>query len=82
MNFVLNLKKTQAHVTFYTRKHKAEGLAGEGAETVEPILQSFGGYSTDNLSNFYYPYIIVLLMIFRDEVSRGATKGVRTIGHL
>lgn len=42
---------------------------GEGAETVEPILDSFGGYSTDNLSNFYYPYIIVLLMVFRDEVS-------------
>lgn len=51
------------------RKRELEGLIGEGAETVEPILDSFGGYSTDNLSNFYYPYIIVLLMIFRDEVS-------------
>ena len=37
---------------------------------MEPILDSFGGYSTDNLSNFYYPYIIVLLMIFRDEVRK------------
>lgn len=36
---------------------------------MEPILDSFGGYSTDNLSNFYFPYIIVLLMLFRDEVS-------------
>jgi len=51
------------------RKRELEGLVGEGAETVEPILDSFGGYSTDNLSNFYYPYIIVLLMVFRDEVS-------------
>lgn len=51
------------------RKRELEGFEGEGAETVEPILDSFGGYSTDNLSNFYYPYIIVLLMIFRDEVS-------------
>lgn len=52
----------------YSRERELEGLRGEGAETVEPILDSFGGYSTDNLSNFYYPYIIVLLMIFRDEV--------------
>ena len=54
---------------YLNRKRELEGLIGEGAETVEPILDSFGGYSTDNLSNFYYPYIIVLLMIFRDEVS-------------
>lgn len=46
------------------RKHEVD----DGAETVEPILDSFGGYSTDNLSNFYYPYILFLLMIFRDEV--------------
>lgn len=50
------------------RKNELEGIVGEGAETVEPILDSFGGYSTDNLSNFYFPYIIVLLMIFRNEV--------------
>jgi len=46
------------------KKHEVD----EGAETVEPILDSFGGYSKDNLSNFYYPYILFLLMIFRDEV--------------
>lgn len=46
------------------RKHEVD----EGAETVEPILDSFGGYSKENLSNFYYPYILFLLMIFRDEV--------------
>lgn len=60
-----------AHIrpsTSCSRERQLEGLRGEGAETVEPILDSFGGYSTDNLSNFYYPYIIVLLMIFRDEV--------------
>lgn len=42
---------------------------------MEPILDSFGGYSTDNLSNFYYPYIIVLLMVFRDEVGCAGTDG-------
>lgn len=57
-------------IEYFNRKRELEGLIGEGAETVEPILDSFGGYSTDNLSNFYYPYIIVLLMVFRDEVSR------------
>lgn len=55
-------------ISFFFRTREVEGLVGEGAETVEPILDSFGGYSTDNLSNFYYPYIIVLLMVFRDEV--------------
>lgn len=52
------------------RPNEGDGLAGEGAETVEPILDSFGGYSTDNLSNFYFPYIIILLMIFREQVGR------------
>lgn len=51
------------------RESGQEDLVGEGAETVEPILNSFGGYSTDNLSNFYFPYIIVLLMIFREQAS-------------
>lgn len=60
-----------AHRSSYSvanRQNEPADLVGEGAETVEPILDSFGGYSTDNLSNFYFPYIIVLLMIFRDEV--------------
>lgn len=49
-------------------RKELDSPVGEGAETVEPILDSFGGYSTDNLSNFYFPYVIVLLMVFRDEV--------------
>ncbi|CAM9709889.1 unnamed protein product [Ectocarpus sp. 12 AP-2014] len=61
----------------YSKKRELEGLIGEGAETVEPILDSFGGYSTDNLSNFYYPYIIVLLMIFRDEVGLPSLYGIQ-----
>lgn len=66
----VNCPQTSYNNCSLCRKRELEGLIGEGAETVEPILDSFGGYSTDNLSNFYYPYIIVLLMIFRDEVSR------------
>lgn len=65
----LTAKTTVLPIGHFHRKRELEGLIGEGAETVEPILESFGGYSTDNLSNFYYPYIIVLLMVFRDEVS-------------
>lgn len=63
------MRTTLLPIGYFHRRRELEGLIGEGAETVEPILDSFGGYSTDNLSNFYYPYIIVLLMVFRDEVS-------------
>lgn len=58
-----------------------EDLVGEGAETVEPILNSFGGYSTDNLSNFYFPYIIVLLMIFREQASVACVDRVDRVIH-
>ncbi|CAN0182855.1 unnamed protein product, partial [Discosporangium mesarthrocarpum] len=52
-------------------------IVGEGGETVEPILNSFGGYSTDNLSTFYFPYIISLLMVFRDEVGLPSLYGIK-----
>ncbi len=35
--------------------------------TVEPILDSFGSYSADTLSLFYFPYTILLLWLFRDQ---------------
>ncbi|CAM9243358.1 unnamed protein product, partial [Choristocarpus tenellus] len=69
--------KQDKYVDTNMLKKPDEDIAGEGGETVEPILDSFGGYSTDNLSTFYFPYIILLLMAFRDEVGLPSLYGIK-----
>jgi hypothetical protein len=39
----------------------------ENEETLEPLLVSFASYSCDTLSLLYFPFIMVVIMIFRDE---------------
>ena len=39
----------------------------EKGESVEPIIDSYGSYCLDTLSLLYVPYVIILLMIFRDD---------------
>jgi hypothetical protein len=56
---------------------KAEGkekarevdIAVEGGETVEPILDAFAGYACDTVALFYTPFLIGMLMVFRDELA-------------
>ncbi len=45
--------------------------------TVEPILDSFGSYSADTLSLFYFPYTILLLWLFRDETGLAELYGIK-----
>lgn len=42
-------------------------VTAENSDTVEPILDSYGSYCCDTLSLFYTPYIIFILLVFRDE---------------
>ena len=59
-------------------KKATEGDApGEGAETVEPILQLFGSYSTDTLRLFYFPYCLALFMVFRDALGIPALYSIK-----
>ncbi|CAM9095227.1 unnamed protein product [Chrysoparadoxa australica] len=58
-------------------KAEEEEAGGEGGETVEPILDSFGSYSTDTLSLFYFPYCIFLLMWFRYETGLPELYGIK-----
>ncbi|CAM9251995.1 unnamed protein product, partial [Phaeothamnion confervicola] len=60
----------------------AGGIAGgsggtEGGETVEPILVAFGTYSTETLSLFLSPGVIVLFMVFRTEMALPALYGIK-----
>ncbi len=47
------------------------------SNTVEPILDSFGSYSADTLSLFYFPYTILLLWLFRDETGLAEVYGIK-----
>ncbi|CAM9981241.1 unnamed protein product [Heterosigma akashiwo] len=49
------------------KKRDLEGIVEEGAETVEPILDCFGGYSTGTMTLFYTPFIIAVLYVFASE---------------
>jgi hypothetical protein len=40
----------------------------ENEETLEPLLSSYTSYSCDMLSLLYFPFIMIVIMIFRDEV--------------
>ena len=40
----------------------------EGEETVEPILSALGDYTSDLVALFFYPFLVGLLIVFRDDV--------------
>jgi hypothetical protein len=44
-----------------------QSLEEENNETIEPLLGSFANYSCDTLSLLYYPFIMVVIMVFRNE---------------
>lgn len=49
----------------------------EGGATVEPIIESYGSYCCDTASLLYTPYIILLLMILRDETEIPTIYGIK-----
>ena len=58
-------------------KRELEGLVAEGGETVEPILDSFGSYSCDCVSLLYSPFVILFLMLYREETGLGEAYGIK-----
>ena len=59
------------------------GAASQGTstvgntQTVEPIIDSYCSYCCDTLSLLYAPYIILLLIMFRDETEMAAIYGIK-----
>jgi len=49
----------------------------EKSETVEPILDSYGSYCCDTMSLLYTPYVIILLMAFRNEIGISSIYGIK-----
>ncbi|KAL4160128.1 hypothetical protein PRNP1_000699 [Phytophthora ramorum] len=49
-------------------KVEAGGESGEGAETVEPIIEFYADCSMERLALFYQPILILIMMFFREEV--------------
>jgi len=59
------------------RDKEIAGMIGDGAETVEPILDSFGSYCCDTMSLLYTPVNIILLMMFRNETGIPEIYGIK-----
>merc|ERR1719506_2176100 len=49
-------------------KRDLEGAVAEGGETVEPILDAFGAYSTRAMFTVYNVFVLLILIGFREEV--------------
>jgi len=48
-------------------KDKDRAIEVEGQETVEPILEAFGGYANETLALLYQPILIAIFIFFRVE---------------
>ncbi|GMI38387.1 hypothetical protein TrCOL_g4878 [Triparma columacea] len=59
------------------RQKEIENLVQDGAETVEPILDSYGSYCCDTMSLLYTIFNIFLLMMYRDETSIPDYYGIK-----
>jgi hypothetical protein len=46
---------------------EASAVLEENGETLEPLLGSYTSYSCDIVTLMYFPYIMIVIMIFRDE---------------
>jgi len=49
----------------------------ENNETVEPLIGSYASYSCDTLSLLYTPFIMVVIMVFRDEAEITKLYGIK-----
>ena len=58
-------------------KEKKSEAASQTGATVEPIIDSYGSYCSETLSLLYVPYIIILLMIFRDDLEISTRYGIK-----
>jgi hypothetical protein len=61
--FVLGEEASEA-----AKKREVEPV-GDSSETVEPILDSFTVYATETLALFYMPFMICLLIQYREEIA-------------
>ena len=55
----------------------SESFEEDNNETLEPLLGSFANYSCDTLSLLYYPFIMIVIMIFRDEAEITKMYGIK-----
>lgn len=61
------------------RKRAVEGVAlqDEENESVEPILDYFGGVSCDTVILWYFPFVVYLLMQYRQAIYIPISYGIR-----
>ena len=76
LKIISNFGKSLSNVAMDQQEENKEILL-EKSETVEPILDSYGSYCCDTMSLLYTPYIILLLMSYRQEMSIPSMYGIK-----
>jgi hypothetical protein len=72
------LKKEQAQAKHAERKREVEGLADDSeADSVEPIVIAYGSTCCDTTIMFYMPFVVYLLLIYRNEVGLPDIYGIK-----
>jgi hypothetical protein len=66
-----SLNKIENHGTKQAQNSQKQG------GTIEPIINSYGSYCLETFSLLYSPYIIILLMLFRDEIEMPTRYGIK-----
>ena len=59
------------------KEDEKEDEGGGSADTVEPLLGSFGSYSCDMVSMFMTPFVTVLLMFYSKETHLPGLYGIK-----
>ena len=66
-----------SHSTKAKSESDSKNIFGLKPDTVEPIIDSYGGTCLDTLGLLYVPFIIVVLMLFRDESELPSLYGIK-----
>ena len=70
-------KKEETDAEKTERQKEIDNMVQDGAETVEPILDSYGSYCCDTMSLVYTPFNILLLMAYRTETGIPELYGIK-----
>ena len=63
-------------------KRELEGVVAEGGETVEPILDAYGGYSTGAMALLYNVFVLLILIAYRNEVQMTIIYNIKNLDML
>jgi hypothetical protein len=79
--YILPKYLTKSLVQYQIKEEKKEKdrlEASEHSDSIEPILESYTNSCNDTLQIFFFPYFVILLMQYRNQIGLAALFNIRT----